>query len=89
MGRNLGTDLSRPKVGVIRPSKLRPLEMITEVMACVSEFRRLSGIDLLAIAGQYTHCHSLSIEILFKTLIDLTKYCVIVQPKPYSFAKCS
>ena len=88
MGRNLSTDLSKPKLEVIRPSKLSPLEMITAVMACVSEFRRLSGIDLLAIAEQYTHCHSLSIEILLKTLIDLTKHCVIVQPEPYSFAKC-
>ena len=67
MGRNLSTDLSRPKLEVIRPSKLSPLEMMTAVMACVSEFRRLSGIDLLAIAKQYTHCHSSSIEILFKT----------------------
>ena len=88
MGRNFSTDLSRPKLEVIRPSKLSPLEMITAVMACVSEFRRLSGIDLLAIAEQYKHCHSLSTEILFKTLIDLTKHCIIVQPEPYIFAKC-
>ena len=88
MGRNLSTDLSRPKLEV-KPSKLSPLEMIPAVMPCVSEFRRLSGIDLLATAKQYTHCHSLSNKILFKTLIDLTKHCVIVQPEPYSFAKCS
>ena len=88
MSRNLSTDLSRPKLEVIRRSKLSPLQMIIAVMACVSEFRRLSGIDLLAMAKQYTHCHSLSVEILFKTLIDLTKHCVIVQREPYSFAKC-
>ena len=87
MGRNLSTDLSRPKLDVIRPSKVSPLEMMTAGLY-FSEFRRLSGIDLLAIAKQYKYCHYLSIEILFKTLIDSTKHCVIVQPEPYSFAKC-
>ena len=63
-----------------------PLEMITAGLCF--RIQGLSGIDLIDIAKQYTYCHYWSIEILIKTLIDLTKHCVIVQPEPYSFAKC-
>ena len=63
MGRNLSTDLSRPKLEVIRPSEMSPLEMIT---ACLC-FR----IQETVRNRRNTHCHSLSIEVLFKTLINI------------------
>ena len=63
MGRNLSTDLSRPKLEVIRPSEMSPLEMIT---ACLC-FR----IQETVRNRLNTHCRSLSIEVLFKTLINI------------------
>ena len=63
MGRNLSTNLSRPKLEVIRPSEMSPLEMIT---ACLC-FR----IQETVRNRLNTHCRSLCIEVLFKTLINI------------------
>ena len=68
MGRNLSTDLSRPKLEVIRPSEMSPIEMIT---ACLC-FRIQETVRNRLISysrAVHTHCRSLSIE--FKTLINI------------------
>ena len=61
MGRNLSTDLSRPKLKLIRPSKVSPLlEMITAGLCFRIQWIlwRLLGINLLAIAKTYTRSTS-------------------------------
>ena len=74
MGRNLSTDLSRPKLEVIRPSKVSPLEMITAGLRF--RIQETARNRLISYRGTVD---TKSIEILFKTLIELTKLCVIVQ----------
>ena len=74
MGRNISTDLSRPKLEIIRTSEaweVSPLlpEMITAGLCFRIQWIlwRLSGIDLLAVVKYYTRSirRSLSTEILF------------------------